>query len=124
MYQLGKSWDFAATWVFASGQTGTIATHEYDGLKDPLSWETINSSLDYVSERNNYRFKPYHRLDLSITYTKHHKRGKSLWNLSVYNVYNQMNPFIVTPVSEIGSDHSYRTVLQPVSYTHLTLPTN
>lgn len=72
-------------------------------------------SLNYVSERNNYRFKPYHRLDLSVTYTKHHKRGKSLWNLSVYNVYNNMNPFLVTPVSEKTGDHSYRTVLQQVT---------
>ena len=26
-----------------------------------------------------------------------------------------MNPFIVTPVSELGSDNSYRTVLQQVT---------
>lgn len=117
MYQLGKSWDFAATWVFASGQTGTIATHEYDGMRDPLAPSMYGAagSLKHVSERNNYRFKPYHRLDLSVTYTKHHKRGKSLWNLSVYNVYNNMNPFIVTPVSQKTGEHTYRTVLQQVT---------
>lgn len=118
MYQINKSWDLSATWVFATGQTGTIATHEYSGLKDPLapSGYAYPGSLEYVAQRNNYRFKPYHRLDLGVTYTKHHKVGKSLWNLSVYNAYNQMNPFIVSPSVEFDRERgTNRVVLNQVT---------
>ena len=43
--------------------------HEYDGMRDPLAPSMYDAagSLKHVSERNNYRFKPYHRLDLSVT---------------------------------------------------------
>ena len=42
--------------------------------------------------------EPYHRLDLSVNFHKRfrrHPRIKRTINLSVYNAYNSMNPFMV-----------------------------
>ena len=37
--------------------------------------------------------KPYHRLDLGIEFRKEKKWGESIWEVSVYNAYNRLNPF-------------------------------
>jgi hypothetical protein len=35
-------------------------------------------------------------LDISATYTpKPHKKYKSSWNFSIYNVYNRLNPYFI-----------------------------
>jgi hypothetical protein len=41
----------------------------------------------------------YHRLDLGINFNKQFKkrRGVRTWNISIYNVYNSMNPFLILP---------------------------
>ena len=49
----------------------------------------------YVDHRNNFRIPPSHRLNLGASYHKERRRGETVWNLSVYNVYNQMNPNFV-----------------------------
>jgi hypothetical protein len=55
-----------------------------------------NLNIDYAS-RNSLRLPDYHRLDVGATYTpKPDKVGlKSSWTFSVYNIYNQQNPFFV-----------------------------
>ena len=40
--------------------------------------------------------EPYHRLDISATYTpKKNKKVESSWNFAIYNVYNRMNPYFI-----------------------------
>lgn len=42
--------------------------------------------------------KPYHRLDISATYTpSSHKKKKihSYWVFSIYNVYSRLNPYFL-----------------------------
>ena len=54
---------------------------------------------------------PYHRLDLGINFNKKFKRGGvSTWNISIYNVYNNQNPFMLFVDSEQN-----RTVLKQLS---------
>jgi hypothetical protein len=77
----------SAVWVFASGNTMTIPTGYY----------LFNGNIiTEYSERNAYRMPPYHRLDLSINWNivkrKHFETGL---NFSVYNLYNQKNPFFI-----------------------------
>jgi hypothetical protein len=48
------------------------------------------------SEINKYRLAPYHRLDLSATYTPNNDKEKKVngsWVFSVYNAYNRQNPY-------------------------------
>ena len=88
-YDLGKRWNFAATWVYASGTPVTFPTGRY---------EQGNMIVPIYSERNGYRMPDYHRMDLSITLKskeKPNKRLSSELNLSIYNVYNRHNPWMI-----------------------------
>jgi hypothetical protein len=54
-----------------------------------LNFRTFND----LSEKNNFRMAPYHRLDLGIQFHKQKRWGERTWEISVYNVYNRRNPF-------------------------------
>lgn len=47
--------------------------------------------VDSYTEKNGYKFPDVHRLDISVNYNIEHKLGKSVLNLSIYNLYNRMN---------------------------------
>jgi len=90
-HKFNEKFDLSGTWVFSSGNCGTLGTQVYEGLPDDWGSTSIQAF-----ERNNYRMGNYHRLDLGFNY--HHKlfkRGEGTLNFSVYNVYNHNNPFIV-----------------------------
>ena len=42
----------------------------------------------------------YHRLDLGLQFHKEKKSGTQTWEISVYNAYNQANPFFYYGSSE------------------------
>jgi len=116
-YQLAERIDFAASWVYYTGNAVT-----WPGGKAPISAnpadiiESTNTenSIITVSDfeiRNNARLPAYHRLDLSITFkgkeykyrnnengdkVKTPKKWRSSWNISAYNAYNRANPYSIT----------------------------
>lgn len=51
--------------------------------------------IDEYKHKNNFRMPAYHRLDFGMNFTKEKKRGVRTWNVSIYNVYNRRNPFMV-----------------------------
>ena len=58
----------------------------------------------------------YHRLDLSMNFHKQKKHGVRTWNLSVYNVYNHNNPFLVyTSYGLDGTTFQPKKILMQVS---------
>lgn len=102
-HKFSERFDISGTWVFSSGNCGTLGTQIYEGL--PNEWgyiPTINAL-----ERNNFRLGNYHRLDLSVNFHKQKKHGIRTWNISVYNVYNHKNPFIV--YTDYGWDEATQT---------------
>lgn len=92
IYKISKKIDVRASWIYASGNRITI----------PLeSFMNLGGEENYIAERNNYRMPNYHRLDLSVNFTKQTKKGKTaVWNISFYNAYNQHNAFMIIPESE------------------------
>lgn len=119
-HKFSERFDIAGTWVYNTGSCGTLALQNYAGTDVPQSagnnsygtgYSTDGNgkityyippatSLPYVSSRNNFRYEPYHRLDLGVNFHKQKKHGIRTWNISVYNVYNQLNPFITTLTSK------------------------
>ena len=97
-HELNKKWNFGLTWVYATGNSVTI----------PVSYFVIDGFLvPEYSERNDFRLIPYHRLDLSATYTKpNQKKFESSWNFSIFNVYNRYNPYFIYFDSEGDFDNS------------------
>jgi hypothetical protein len=104
--------DLSGTWVFNTGNTGTLSLQQYGNTQLPESNQkyfygnemNMNENLNYISGRNNYRFNPYHRLDLGVNFHKKKKYGTRTWNISIYNVYNNNNPFLVFPKEESYTD--------------------
>ena len=91
-HKFSEKFDISGTWVFSSGNCGTLGTQLYEGLPD----ESGYSPTIQAFERNNFRMGNYHRLDIGLNY--HHrpfKHGEGTLNFSVYNVYCHNNPFLV-----------------------------
>ncbi len=101
-YAITKLFDISATFVYGTGNRATLATQTY---YDP----TLGSFIDYEPERNNFKMPDYHRMDIGMNFHVPHKRsgdaGKSkggwlknaehIVNISVYNVYNHQNPYML-----------------------------
>ncbi|MDO5571390.1 MAG: TonB-dependent receptor [Bacteroidales bacterium] len=102
-HSFSKKIDTGITWVYTSGGTATIAQKRTGVLIPGNDSPDVD---DYVSKRNNYRLPPSHRLNFSINFHRFHKRGESIWNISVYNMYNAMNPNLVSSEREY-TEHSY-----------------
>ncbi len=90
-YDFGHGLNASATWTFASGNTMTLPERQ----TVVVTPDGRILQQDYVSGRNNYRLPPSHRLNLGLSWTRTKRRGEAVWDLSVYNVYNQMNPNFV-----------------------------
>jgi hypothetical protein len=98
-HKFSEKFDIAATWVYSTGNAGSLALQNYS---QPTLPESVNffygsNSLPHLSARNNYRMPSYHRLDLGANVHKQKKHGIRTWSFGVYNAYNQMNPFFVYP---------------------------
>jgi hypothetical protein len=89
MYELNDKWKFGSVFVFGTGNATSL----------PERFYIINGVLTQeFSKVNQYRLAPYHRIDLSATYTpkpKKLRKIKSQWVLSVYNTYSRLNPYFV-----------------------------
>ena len=110
-HKFSDRFDLSGTWVFSSGNCGTLGTQIYEGLPD---WDYI----PYIQalERNNFRMGNYHRLDVSMNFHKQKKHGIRTWNLSVYNAYNHNNPFLVyTSYGFDENTHQEKKVLMQAS---------
>ena len=90
-HKFSDRFDLSGTWVFSSGNCGTLGTQVYEGMLNDWGYYPYINAL----ERNNFRMGNYHRLDVGMNFHKQKKHGVSTWNLSVYNAYNHNNPFIV-----------------------------
>lgn len=118
--------DLSATWVFSTGNAATFGLQEYYAIDDIWGPYNIEDQVSYIEERNNFRYPNYHRLDISANFYKQHKRGKSTWNISVYNAYCQMNPFFILSSTKIEGDKRYNTlekitpfpIIPSISYTY------
>lgn len=83
--------DIGASWVFNTGGCITVPERETVIVKPDGSIEETG----FISHRNNYRLPVSHRLNLGVNFNKKTKHGIRTWNISIYNVYNAMNPNLV-----------------------------
>jgi hypothetical protein len=89
VYELNPKWKFSGVFVYATGNATTLPERFYI-IEGVLTQE--------YSKVNQYRLKPYHRIDLSATYTPRPattKKFKGSWVFSIYNAYSRMNPYFI-----------------------------
>ncbi len=104
IYKITDHITASGTWVYGTGNAVTLPTSTYQiGANMPdlgpeqgiFSFNNRGNGylgFDY-GRKNNFRMSPYHRLDLGIQFHKTKKWGERTLDISVYNVYNRMNPF-------------------------------
>lgn len=90
-HRFNEKFDISLAWNFASGGVTTLPERRIVA-SSPAGEPRY---VDLVSSRNNYRLPASHTLNLGFNFHRRHTRGESIWNLSVYNVYNHMNPTLV-----------------------------
>ncbi len=96
--KLGKRCEVYGSWNFHSG--GYMTAEAQSLAPDEIGvWPET-----FFTMPNNIKLPDYHRLDVGFNFRKTTKRGnESIWNLSIYNVYCHMNPFI----SYIDADYEF-----------------
>lgn len=118
-HEFNKRFDIGMTWVYGTGNAVTLAVMEYPQAEIPGTsidnWYSTGSLKEYEG-RNNYRMPAYHRLDLGLNFHKEKKHGIRTWNISVYNAYNHLNPFILLWDTK-GGDPIYNNVTGQMTYT-------
>ncbi len=96
MHKFNKKIELSLVWVFGTGYAITIPIAVYEGSSNNFDTRYVNSSrVTYYGDRNSYRMKSYHRLDLSCSWKKEKKWGQRAWTVAIYNVYNRLNPYFI-----------------------------
>ncbi len=97
MHRFSDRIDFSATWVYGTGRALTLPESTFRAFV-PASFtgytpELNGINVDIPSAKNAYRTSPYHRADVSLTFVKAKQAFTRSLIFSVYNMYNNLNPF-------------------------------
>jgi outer membrane cobalamin receptor len=117
-YSPNKKSVLSTTWVYGTGNAITLplATYVYEDEQGG------GDELTYYSERNAYRMRAYHRMDLSYSRVKKVRWGERRWVFSVYNLYNRKNPFYINLEYDYETEqnkfvqYSLFTIIPSVAY--------
>lgn len=99
-YKISPKVDVSATWVFSTGNAASLAMQTYPvAAEDPDSYDEgatqPTGSINVIEGRNNYRMPNYHRLDIGANFHRKFKRAHRTISVSIYNVYNRQNPYML-----------------------------
>lgn len=89
-YKVSPKFSLSANWIYATGNVTTLPVGRflYQGVHDDKLRE-----IPVYQERNTFRLRDYHRLDLGIKYSMQHRWGESYLQVGAYNIYNRRNPY-------------------------------
>ncbi len=113
MYKFSNRIDASLTWVYSTGNMATLGLQEYEGEN--------GEAVSYIEARNNYRMPAYHRMDASVNFHKKLKHGDRTINVSVYNLYNHKNPFLLYKRDGRVSTNSATGQIYPSSLIQLSV---
>jgi hypothetical protein len=104
-YKISKRITLSGTWVYGTGNAVTLPLSEYNVSQHPADNQSqtfyysgeamylFGGNVNDYGEKNNFRMKAYHRMDVGIQFHKEKKWGERIWEISFYNAYNRKNPF-------------------------------
>jgi hypothetical protein len=126
--KLKENIDFSTTWVYGTGNAMTLATGHHLVIDDNGS-SHYASQTDFglyeghiYSEKNSYRMRDYHRLDVGFNFYKKNKWGERIWNISIYNLYNRQNPYLYYWDTKVTYINGVRTEGIPTLYQQSLFP--
>ena len=90
-YDISRRLSASLNWIYATGQPVTF----------PEAYYTFGADrIPVYTQRNTYRFPDYHRMDASLTIQLGKLLPRKKWhhelNISLYNLYNRKNPWIIS----------------------------
>ena len=121
-YALRPGIALSATWVYGTGNALTLAQSNYN-IIDQNYGRVVGGGTDryyypeaeVYSDKNAYRLRAYHRLDLGATFTKSIRQGERIWRVGAYNAYSRHNPYYVYYASDSkGQEQLYQLSLFPI----------
>ena len=118
--KLSSTLTMAATWQYRSGKPITVPTQlfQYPAF-NPETGELSNSDKQFMAietKRNNYRTKPFHKLDITLTQNyKAFKRYDASYSIGLYNVYSRSNPYIYYLSKKQEPNGTYKPALMSMS---------
>lgn len=88
-YKLSDRWTVGSTFVYATGQSYSQTTAFYNAGEPEYGGKLV----PIQGSKNGLRLEPYHRLDLSATYSfpLFSDELNAEFNIDIYNVYNHRN---------------------------------
>lgn len=130
-YVLDDQWEFGATWTYISGQpitlpagqanipdiSGTSLVGNSSGNSAAQASTQAPSPSYYFTERNGSRMTPFHKLDLSVTMRTVIFIFPGEYYISVYNAYNNMNPFswFITTQTDPAAPTTAKPIVQQLT---------
>jgi len=123
-YRLSDRITLSGTWVYGTGNAITLPLANYQSVEHNLGTVSTNpnqpnynpyyQSVNEYGSKNDLRMAAYHRMDLGIQFHKKKKWGERTWEISIYNVYNQQNPYFYYKGTQVDNTGT-RNVLKQVT---------
>jgi len=114
-YKFNERINMGVVWVYGTGNSITLPTQRYAPIDELYyKYSKVEDIIEYYSNKNNYKLPAYHRLDVSINFTKQKKKGIRTWSYGVYNLYNQQNAYMIYVKEVNGENKLYQKSLFPV----------
>ncbi len=110
MHRIKPNIVFSADWVYGTGYPYTR----------PIAYLPVENNVGHYDfftmmlwePRNSSRMEDYHRLDIALHFSKKKHSGTRTWTISVYNVYNHLNPYYYEFTYEYNNKKPGRWVMQ------------
>lgn len=113
-YRANQKLSFGVVWVYGTGNAMTLGIDRFQSLSTLLP-SSGSYQISNISQRNNFRTPPYHRLDLSVNLDKETSLGQRRWSFGLYNAYSRVNPsFIFAREKPNGSVGVFSLGILPV----------
>ena len=104
-YDLSERTQLSAAFVYGTGNAVSLPTYQY-GTGTRGNNQYIGSNNDRIENgigKNAFRMTNYHRLDVSIRFSKPKKWGERAWVFGLYNAYSHANPYFLAIREEPGT---------------------
>ena len=115
--KISSRWSVSGTWNYTSGRGITLPINYYaanQSILGDINFARLNPGPEQYGQKNGFRLKSYHRLDLNISYTRPTKWGEETFRLSLYNAYNRHNTFYIKRENDLDGPRYNDVSLFPI----------
>lgn len=126
IYDINENYKFSCSWIYGTGQAISLPYQKAPLANNPDNEDITHTSFmndfNIYENKNIYRTRSFHRLDMSIQFIKNRAKYTKIIELGIYNVYNRKNPFFMsTYITDerrlILKQYSLFPIIPSISYT-------